>query len=122
MPATPRKPIRPVTRALISKAKPDESWVALYDEAGTLIGITDPANITPVSGSSAPKQQAAPKAATATAADPQAALAKARVEALEIKKALYGGGLASDADRIAAQMAGAAERVLREIHKRPRGR
>lgn len=127
MATAPRKTIRPVTRALISKAKPDESWVALYDENGTLIGIADPKNITPISdsGTSAPpKQQAAPKTAPAKAPAPAAAqqpdeMAKQRGVA-ELRKGLMAPRLASENDALAAQMGVAAERVLREIHKRPR--
>lgn len=129
MAAIRKKPIHPVTRDLVLKAgKDDDTQVACFDQSGKLVGICRASDITPVSNTDgstdAPQQQATPKAAPAPApaAAPEAAVTKARAEALQLKKALYGNGLASDADRVAAQMGAAAAQVLREIHKRPRGR
>ncbi|MHA6761820.1 hypothetical protein [Streptacidiphilus sp. PAMC 29251] len=126
MTTAPRRTIRPVTRALIAKAKPDESWVALYNESGQLIGICDPKNITPIAeSSSGAPQQAAPKAAPAkapvAAAQQPDEMAKQQAVA-QLRKGLNAPRAAAENDLLAQQMGAAATRVLSEIHKHPRGR
>lgn len=129
---------KPAPRVAIRKAKAaDGDWVALYDENGKLIGITDPANITPISDASGPApdltpapaaevgvpadgvtKQARRPASSATAG--QEAMAKtAQITAL--RKGLNAPRLAADNDRHAAAMGEAAAKVLAEILARQSG-
>ena len=114
---------RRLGRAAVRKAKPDETWIAAYDQNGKLIGIVDPKKLTPLSDDADDETQAdpatAPKAAAVPAPTPdQEAMAKQR-QVVALRKGLNAPGLAADNDRRAAQMGAAAWQVLAAIHDRP---
>lgn len=124
-----RSKVSPAQALVRKAAKPDESWVALYDENGQLLGITDPKNITPVANgtAAAAKPKAAPaKDAAAPAAAPQAAAVPEAVQkqrrTAALKKALYGGGTTEEQNRIAEELNAAAIVGLDLIQGRTRPR
>jgi hypothetical protein len=128
--AVPRK--QPAARAAVRKAaKPEASWVALFDEDGVLIGITDPKNITPVSnGKAKPKTAPAPTAdltpvppgEVGTPADAvgKSRDVKRRADAVrELRKGLYTGTDPVAQNRLAEDMNAAAITVFQKIHPGP---
>ncbi|WP_042427420.1 hypothetical protein [Streptacidiphilus anmyonensis] len=122
---TPRpKTIRPVTKALILKAKGDDDPVAVFSSSGRLLGIVDPSKITPVSDPDADqapaKKQPQPTRSAQTEAaageDPELGIAKARATALQMKKVLSGGDYtAAEQDQVARDLSRASQRVLKHI-------
>lgn len=108
-------PKRPVARRIVRKTKPDESWVACYDQNGTLIGIVDPDKITPISDAAGDDPKPAP-----AATPEQAAMAKQqRIQ--ELRKGLNAPRTAAENDQHAAAMGDAAAKVLAAILARPSG-
>lgn len=103
---------QPALRAAVRKAKPDEDWVACYDENGVLVGICPPDAITPLANGTA----VAPKPTAAAAGQPEE-MAKAQ-QVTRLKKGLNAPRPAAENDRHAAAMGTAADTVLKHILSR----